>query len=71
MEAFDFDRQFRLMELADNEEEVARLSAQTRAYVGDDPERRAAWSEAISRLKERSMIELTLVRELLGQPVAV
>ena len=59
MEAFNFDRQFRLMELAD-----------IRAYIGADPVRRAEWKMAIARWHDRSMIELATFKELMGLPVS-
>ena len=70
MEAFNFDRQFRLMELADSDAEVERLSAEIRAYIGADPARRAEWKMAIARWHDRSMIELATFKELMGLPVS-
>lgn len=72
MEPFDFDRQFRLMELADNDAEVERLTAEIRAYLDADPAQKAvrlaARREAVGRWHNRSMIELTAFKDLLGQP---
>lgn len=71
MNRMDFDRQFRLMELAESDEEVERLSAEIRTYIGVDSVREEEWKAGIARWHNRSMIELATFRELMGQAATV
>lgn len=70
MKTFDFDRHFRRMERAD-ENELASLQQELHTYLNESPEeapeRKTVWQQAIARLQERSMDELALFRQLMGK----
>lgn len=69
MEALDFDNYFRRMERA-GDDEFAALRQELHNYlfgsVDEQEERKAAWKQALARLRQRSETELALMKELIG-----
>ncbi len=76
METFDFDRHFKRMERADDQE-LALFQRELADYLHGPPHeqdnqkaaaRRSARKQALARLRERSQTELALINELIGTP---